>query len=254
MQRTMRAALMAAVLVGMSQPAFAQSTPWEDRVFGGFNFAFDASKSDITSNRPFTIYDETGGLTTTAEFDPDTLLDVSVGVRAWRNVGVALGFSARSGSGEGPIEGTIPHPIFYDRPRNFSSTIDGVDRKEAATHLMIGWMIPWNDNIDVFVYGGPSFYRLHQEVVADLTVAEQGPPFSSVVVSPSFAERKESAVGYNVGADVSYIFYTRENLRFGIGGFMRFSGATAEVEVGNGVVVESGMGGFQAGVGARVRF
>ena len=75
-----------------------------------------------------------------------------------------------------------------------------------------------------------------------------------MVVSPSFAERKESAVGYNVGADVSYIFYTRENLRFGIGGFMRFSGATAEVEVGNGVVVESGMGGFQAGVGARVRF
>lgn len=258
MHRTLRAAMMAAVLVGASQPAAAQSslfeTPWEDRVFGAFNFAFDASKSDITANRPFVIYDETGGLTTNADFKADTLIDFSVGVRTWRNLGVAVGYSVRSGTGEGRIEGSIPHPIFYDRPRAFSDVLQGVDRKEQATHLMIGWMVPWNDNLDVFVYAGPSFYRLTQEVVSDLAIAEQGPPFSSVVVSPSFAERKESAVGYNVGADVSYIFYSRENLRLGIGGFMRFTGATAEVEVGNGVTVESGMGGFQAGVGARVRF
>jgi len=77
----MRAAMMAAVLVGASQPAAAQSslleTPWEDRVFGGFNFAFDASKSDISATSPFVIYDETGGLTTNAEFKADTLLDGS---------------------------------------------------------------------------------------------------------------------------------------------------------------------------------
>lgn len=254
MQRTLRAALMAAVLVGFSQPVDAQSTSWEDRVFAGFNFAFDASKSDISDNRPFVIYDEAGGLTTSAEFKADTLIDLSLGARLWRNMGVAIGYSARSGTGEGSIEGSIPHPVFYDRPRAFSGALDGIDRKEKATHLQIGWMVPMNDNLDVFLYAGPSFYRLTQEVVSDLAVAEQGPPFSSVVVSPSFAVRKENAVGYNIGADATYIFYTRDQLRFGIGGFMRFTGATADVEIGNGVTVESGMGGFQAGVGARVRF
>ncbi len=258
MHRTMRAAMMAAVLVGASQPAAAQSslleTPWEDRVFGGFNFAFDASKSDISATSPFVIYDETGGLTTNAEFKADTLLDGSFGARVWRNLGVAVGFSSRSGTGEGTIEGSIPHPLFYDQPRSYTDNLDGIDRTESATHLQFGWMVPLNDNFDVFVYAGPSFYRLTQEVVTDLAVAEQGPPYSTVVVSPSFAERKESAVGYNLGADITYIFYTRDTLRLGIGGFMRFTGATADVELGNGVTVESGMGGFQMGVGARVRF
>jgi hypothetical protein len=258
MHRTLRAAMVAAVLVGASQPAAAQSslleTPWEDRVFGGFNFAFDASKSDITTNSPFVIYDETGGLTTNAEFKADTLLDGSFGVRVWRNLGVAVGFSSRSGTGEGSIEGSIPHPVFYDQPRAYADSLDGIDRTESATHLQFGWMLPVNDRFDVFVHVGPSFYRLTQEVVSDLAIAEQGPPYSSVVVSPTFAVRKESAVGYNLGADATYIFYTNDQVRLGIGGFMRFTGATADVELGNGVTVESGMGGFQAGVGARVRF
>jgi hypothetical protein len=258
MHRTLRAAMMAAVLVGAGQPAAAQSslleTPWEDRVFGGFNFAFDASKSDITTNSPFVVYDETGGVTTSVEFKADTLLDGSFGVRVWRNMGVALGFSSRSGTGEGSIEASIPHPLVYNQPRGFSSELDGIDRTESATHLQIGWMVPLNDNFDMFVYAGPSFYRLTQEVVSDLTLAELGPPYSTVVVSPSFEERKESAVGYNLGADITYIFYTRDRMRLGIGGFVRFTGATADVELGNGVTVESGMGGFQSGVGARVRF
>jgi hypothetical protein len=42
--------------------------------------------------------------------------------------------------------------------------------------------------------------------------------------------------------------------QYGIGGFMRFSSAEADMETAGGGTVTVSAGGFQLGVGARVRF
>ena len=253
MHRPLRAALMAAVLVGVSLPAAAQSTPWEDRVFAGISFGFEAGTSTITDSRTFVVYEEPGSLQSTSRFDSDGIIDISLGARVWSNMGVAIGYHAKSTTGTAEVQGSIPHPIFYDRPRSFTDSIDGIDRDESATHVQIGWMIPVNDKVDVFVYAGPSFYRLKQEVVSDLAVAEQGPPFTSVVVQPTVSLLKENVTGYNVGADATYMLYTSDTLRFGLGGFLRFTGATANINLGD-ATTETDLGGVQFGVGARLRF
>ena len=118
---------------------------------------------------------------------------------------------------------------------------------------MFGWMFPLKEKLDVFVYGGPSFYHISQEVVADLAIAEEGPPYTTIVVQPTIEVRKKSTTGYNIGADATYIVYTTESLRLGVGGFMRFTGANAKLDV-NGTAIETDLGGFQIGIGARVRF
>ena len=253
MHRTLRAALMAAVLVGASQPAAAQSAPWEDRVFAGVSFGIEGGSADISDSRSFPIYGEAATLVSNAGFNADSIVDFSVGARVWRNMGVAIGFHAQSTTGSGDIQGSIPHPIFFDRPRTFTDPIDGIDRDEYATHLQLGWMVPLGDNLDVFVYGGPSFFRISQEVVSDIAVAEQGPPFTSVVVQPTIALRKENATGFNIGADASYMFYTRDRLRLGVGGFLRYTGATADIALSNSSI-STDLGGIQFAVGARVRF
>lgn len=247
---------MTAVLVGASQPAAAQSmmdTPWEDRVFGGISFGLDSGSPTVNDNRSFIIYGENATLQSSSDFDADGIIDLSVGARVWRNMGVAIGYHSKSSTGVAEISGTVPHPIFFDQPRTFTDTVDGIDRDESATHIQIGWMIPVNDKLDVFVYVGPSFYRLSQDVVSDLALAEQGSPFTSVVVQPTIEERKDSGVGYNLGADATYILYTRDRLRLGLGGFMRFTGAGADLQVSDSTV-ETDLGGFQIGFGARVRF
>jgi hypothetical protein len=253
MPRTLRAALMAAVLMAASQPAAAQSTPWDDRVFAGVSFGIEGGSADISDSRSLPVYGESATLVSNASFNSDAIIDVFVGARVWKNVGVAIGYHAQSTTGSGDIQGSIPHPIFFDRPRTFTDPIDGIDRDEYATHLQLGWMAPLGDNLDVFVYLGPSFFRLKQEVISDIAFAEQGPPFTSVVVQPTIAVRKENAVGFNIGADATYMFYTRDRLRLGVGGFLRYTGATADIALGNSSI-STDLGGIQFAVGARVRF
>jgi len=247
---------MAAVLVGASQPAAAQTPleePWEDRVFGGLSFGVEGGSAEISDSRTFTVYEEAGSIETQASFGSDAIIDISGGVRVWRNMGVALSYHAKSTTGTANVQASVPHPIFFDRPRSYTETIDGIDRDEKATHLQFGWMFPINDNFDVFAYVGPSFYRLTQEVVAGASIAEQGPPFTTVIVQPTIETRKESATGYNLGADATYMFYTRDRLRLGVGGFLRFTGATADIQLSDSAF-ETDLGGVQFGIGARIRF
>ena len=254
MHRTLRAAMTAVALLGASLPAAAQSTPWEDRVFGGISFAFEGGADDISESRSFTVYGENGTVSSTTDFDADALIDLTVGARVWQNAGVALAYTSKSSTGVADITGSVPHPLFFDRPRAIAETIDGIDRDESAIHLQFGWMFPVNDRIDVFVYLGPSFYDMSQEVVTDLAVAEQGPPVTTVVVQPTIQEREDGATGYNLGADATYMLYTRDRLRVGVGAFLRFTGATAELTLSDGNRVQTDLGGTQFGFGARFRF
>src|SRR5690606_5300095 len=190
MQRTMRALLVGGLLLGFTQSAVAQSAltrPWEDRVFGGINFGVQAASSDVEENSTFVVYDENGSLTTRSGFGSSPMFDVSVGVRAWRNVGVALGFHSTSTSDDGEFRADIPHPIFFDRPRTVSGTVNGLDRREQAYHVMFGWMVPASHKMDLFVSFGPSFFRLRPDVIV-LTAAgasEVGAPFTEVHLAQS---------------------------------------------------------------------
>ncbi|HQZ40688.1 MAG: hypothetical protein IT180_15355 [Acidobacteria bacterium] len=253
MDRTLRAAIIAAVLVGASQPAAAQGREWTDRVFTSVSFGFEGGTAEVADNRTFTVYGEDATISSKSRFKTDGIIDVAAGVRAWRNLGVALAYHAESTTGTADVQGSIPHPIFFDRPRNFSENIDGIDRDEQATHLQIGWMVPFNDKLDVFLYAGPSFFRLSQELIVDVTVAEQPPAFTNVVVQANVDVRKRNTTGYNVGADVSYMLYSNDSVRLGVGGFLRLTRATADIALANSSV-ETTLGGVQAGIGARVRF
>lgn len=253
MQRTLRAALTAAVLVGGSLPAQAQGTPWEDRVFVNLSFGVDTGTTDISQNGTFTVYNETGTIQADAEFGSFPIFDISVGARIYRNVGVAIAYHTGGTDGDGEISGTVPHPIFFGRPRTFTETFNDAERDEHATHLQVGWMAPINEKFDLFISGGPSFYGVTQELVTDLTFTEQGPPYANVTVLPAVQRLKENAVGYNFGVDGTYFVYTRDQLRVGVGGFLRFTGATAEFTA-NGQTFDTDAGGVQFAVGARVRF
>ena len=254
-QRTLRAALMTAVLVGVSLPASAQPTPWEDRVFVNLSFGVDTGTTEIAQSGtlPDLIYGEPATFQTDAEFGSFAIFDFAVGARIYRNVGVAIAYHTGGTTGDGTISGTVPHPQFFDRPRSFTQAFDDAERDEHATHLQIGWMVPVNDKLDVFIYGGPSFYQVTQEMVTNISFTEQGPPYTNVTVLANVQRQKENATGYNFGVDGTYFAYTADQWRLGVGGFLRFTGATAKFNVG-GTTFETDAGGVQFGFGARLRF
>jgi hypothetical protein len=72
-------------------------------------------------------------------------------------------------------------------------------------------------------------------------------------VLPQISRQKDNATGYNFGVDGTYFVYTTDSWRLGVGGMLRFTGATARFNIGD-QETETDAGGVQFAVGARIRF
>jgi len=243
-----------AVVVACADDASAQAgQPWSDRGYFNLNVGFGSTSGTLNDSTTFTLYDETGTKTVDQGTDSGSLFDFSVGTRVWRNVSAGIGFHRGSTSGEASVQASVPNPLFFNSNRSVATTANELDRTERAIHLQIGYMVPLNERLSVHVTAGPSFFRLRQDVVTDVTFTEAGFPFTNVNPAPVVSERSDSAVGANIGVDVAYQLYETTNLKLGGGMFLRYSGASAKVTVLQNTV-DSDVGGLQIGFGARVRF
>jgi hypothetical protein len=250
MRKTAVALFLFGALVGYSREAAAQ---WTDRGFINFSTGVEKGSSDLNDTRNYTLYDEPATTNTASSITSGNIIEFGAGVRIWRNLSVGGGYHQESNKADVAITGTVPNPIFFNRPRQLNATATELRRKELAGHLQFGWMVPVGAKLDVLVSGGPSWFRFEQEVVSDVLIAERGLPFTEVVVQPTIVNRKKSVVGYNVGADATYIIWQNDRVRLGVGGFVRYTAADSTVFLMT-QDVDSDVGGLQLGIGARFRF
>lgn len=247
------AVMVLGLLVGGSREAAAQGTP-DDRVFLSVGFGVESGSSDANDVKQYTLYDEPATTEVKTPWSSGSFFEGGVAIRVYRSMTVGLSYHQETNTSEAAITGTAPHPVFFNRPRTFGpSTAGGLERRENATHLSFGWVVPVSPKLDILVSGGPSFFRLQQDVVRDVAIAETGAPFTEVLVSSTKVTEKESVVGYHVGADVTYILWQNDRMRLGGGAFVRYAGATTDVRL---LVsdVETKVGGVQFGFGGRIRF
>ena len=240
------------VCAGVAQDAQAQGGTWADRGYINIGFGVESGSSSLTETANLTIYEEPATVTSTTNWTSGSLIDAGFGIRIWRNLTVGLGYHQEENDTDSQLTGSIPSPIFFNRPRTLDQDVV-LERKEKAAHLVIGWVVPVNEKLDILVSGGPSFFRLEQDVVSDVDIGEQGSPFTTVVADATVTTQKKSLTGYNVGADVTYIFYSNDDLRIGAGGFVRFTQATGDIQMMT-TTQSTDVGGVQFGFGARIRF
>lgn len=243
--------IVCGVFAGTARQASAQGATWADRGYVNIGWGVESGSSAMSDSRTSLIYDETATVTSSSTFSSGSLFDVGVGVRVFRNLTVGASYHQEQNDTEGRLSGSIPSPVVFNRPRPLDQAVPGLERKEKAVHLQFGWPVPINEKIDVLVYGGPSFFRMEQDVVSDLTLGEQGN--NTVVAQPSIATRKKSETGFNVGADATYILWQNDSVRLGAGGFVRFTQASTEIDMLS-TPQPTDMGGMQFGFGARLRF
>lgn len=241
------------VCAGVAQDVQAQGGTWADRGYVNIGFGVESGSSSIADTLNFVIYEEPGTVTTTSSFTSGNILDAGFGFRVWRNMTVGIAYHQEENDSDATLTGSVPSPIFFNRPRNLSQNVTGLVRKEKATHLQFGWALPLNEKFDVLLFAGPSFFRLDQDVVSEVGIGERGSPFTEVVAQPERATRKNSATGFNAGFDATYILWSNDDVRIGAGGFVRFAKATASIMV-LGSEQDTDVGGVQVGFGARIRF
>jgi hypothetical protein len=245
--------IVCGVVAGTAKPASAQTATWADRGYINVGWGVESGSSTMTDTRTSSIYEETATITTASTFTSGSLFDVGVGIRTWKNLTVGAGYHQEQNDTDGAITGSIPSPVFFNRPRTLSDTVTGLNRKESAVHVQLGWVVPFGSKFDLMIFGGPSFFRLEQDVVNDVTIAEEGGAFTKVVSHPTLITRRKSQTGYNAGFDATYIVWQNDSIRIGAGGFVRFTQASMDVEMLTSSQ-PTDVGGVQFGFGARIRF
>ena len=235
--------------------ANAQTGTWADRGYVNIGFGVESGSASMSETVNLVIYEEPGTMTSSTNWTSGSLLDAGFGVRVWRNLTIGVGYHQEENDTDGQLTGSIPSPIFFNRPRELNEAVT-LDRKEKAAHLVIGWVMPFNEKFDLMLYGGPSFFRLEQDAaVVDLQdpIREGSSPFTTVSAEVDVETRKKSLTGFNIGVDATYILWSNDDLRVGAGGFFRFTQAKGDILMLT-TEQETEVGGMQFGFGGRIRF
>jgi opacity protein-like surface antigen len=237
-----QAALVCAVLA-VTAPAFAQ----EERITVGINFGVQAGSGDFGQRLTPLVYDEPAVFDIAQDYDGGALVDVGGTVLLFGNIGAGASYSRSGGDGTAVIAAQVPHPLIFDALRSTSATLGGLDHTENAVHLQVVYRYAVTPKLDVTVGLGPTFFTVRQALITAVDVSESG---SNPVIAPRATEISDSAVGFNIGADLMYVLRPR----FGVGALLRYSRGSAEYTIPDSSTVDVDAGGLHFGVGARVRF
>lgn len=238
-------------LLALPLPAAAQPAPASGRGFISIHGGGQSGDGSSTQGGTFTVYDERGSFNAAQSFSGGGLLSISGGVRVWGNLAVGAAFTRVSDDQAGAVTVSAPHPLLFDAPRTASTDVTDLQHAERGIHLQVLYLLPVSEKFEVAVGGGPSFISVTHDFITGASFAETGAPFSSITVTNvSVTEAQETATGFNLGAEAAY-YFTRN---VGVGGFVRWTGATADLDAGGGTTVEVDLGGPQFGGGVRIRF
>ena len=228
----------------------AQSTTPAARGFVSVNGAYQATTNDFSETISSTFNVETREDRRDYSAAAGPLFGVHGGVFVWQRLAVAGGFSRFSHADDVAIAASLPHPFFFNRDRQLSGLGTDFTREEIAIDIQAVWVVPASDTIDIAVFGGPTFFTVKQDLVTGLTIEDRFPFDAPSLQAVQKGEQSESAVGFNVGADVAVYFTSH----VGVGGLVRFSRAAVDFLSEAGSTLSVDAGGISVGGGLRLRF
>lgn len=239
--------LLAGLLTAPS--AFAQRPPFQNRAFVIVNGSYQMGGNDFERVATLRANAEDGSFTTDYDVKGGPAFDVTGSVRLRRRIGVGVGVTRFSRSTPSALNGSVPHPFFFNRPRTVLSDVAGLDREELAVHAQVQAIAPIGRRLQIMAFGGPSFFHVKQGMVSTFTWTDAYPFDSAAFGTATTVKATGSKVGFNAGADLAY-FFSRQ---IGVGGTIQFSRATVGVDVA-GATQDVKAGGARAGGGLRLRF
>ena len=253
-------ALGVLVLVGMTPVAYAQAPAvGEGRYFFNVSLGGQSKEQTFNETSTFTLYGEGGAVAAAHAIGGGTLFDIAAGAKVWRNLSVGIAYSSVSNHNEAAISVRVPHPLVFGQPRTATVTTDELDHSENVVHLQFIWTIPLTNRFELAAFVGPSFFSVRQTlatVQAPQNISDP-PPFNNVTInSVTLTDVKDSPVGVNVGVDGTYMLRTVRGIRIGVGGFVRYSGASLDLPTLSGTTRDDDLsaGGPQGAIGLRLRF
>jgi len=235
-------------LVAATPFASAQGAS-EPRGFIVVNGSYQVQSHDFERTASLRANAEDASFRTEYEVKGGPAFDAAGGVRVSRRLAIGAGVSRFSRSTAATLNGSVPHPFFFNRPRPVAGDVAALDRADLAVHVQARAIAPLGPRMQLAVFGGPSFFHVTQDIVSTFTWADSYPFDTATFASATTVNATGSKVGFNAGAEVAYFF----SRRMGVGGTVQFSGATVELDAPRGAQ-DVKAGGTNVGGGLHLRF
>ena len=216
----------------------------------GVSGGYQVGSHDFTDSATFVANAEEAQYRTSYRVKGGPALQISGGAPLWRQLGVGVAFSRFSHATPTTLNGTVPHPFFFNQPRTIDGTISDLARSETAVHLQLRGVFTASRRIQVTVGGGPSYFRVKQQVVTHVSYTDAYPYDTAQFRAVTSTSGSATRVGFNAGADVAYFVTNRIGFGFGV----LASGASLDMPAAEGGTQSIDAGGVQAGAGIRLRF
>ncbi len=249
--------------IGVPLPVNAQTvnmTADAPRTFLNISFGGQWKEQTFTQSSSFTIYNEGGNVASAHAIGGGTLFDASLGGRVWKSVSVGIGYSAITNHNDAAVSVRVPHPVVFGQSRTATAIAADLKHSESVVHLQFMWTIPVTPKFQLTAMLGPSFFTVRQTVAtvnAPQDISDP-PPYNNLSISTvTLTDVKDSPVGFNIGVDGTYLVRTIKGVGIGVGGFVRYAGASFDMPVADGVTLDPDdlkAGGPQGGIGLRLRY
>ncbi len=224
---------------------------WLDRGYLSVNGMYQTAPPSFTQQQAWTYFAEPATVTVEYPGESTPGLDIAGGWRVWRNLAVGAGLSVASRPSTTVVSGSMPNPLYANRPTTLSGGFDA-EHSETAIHVHASWTMPLRPRMALMVFGGPSFVNVTQTILqAEGTSTSISYPYDNgTITSANTTTDSRMAFGFSAGADVTYFL----SKTLGVGGIVRYALAFADFPVTGQPSVPVKAGGLQVGGGLRVFF
>jgi hypothetical protein len=253
----MRLLMLAAVLMTVPGVAAAQGSRgraapksgWDGPLRVSVNVGGQVTGTTLEQSFNLTRNVEPMPVTASIEAKTATVIEGGVAFKLVRGFAVGYAYTATSHTATGDVTAAVPHPFFFDRRRSISGTVQ-IPEDGSANHISAEYIVPAGP-VELTLLGGPTFFRIKQTLVTDVTYTEEYPYDTATFGSATTTLVKQNVTGYHVGADVA-LKLTRN---IGVGALARYSrGSTTTLTAADGNTVKYDVGGLQISGGLRLAF
>ncbi|MXZ73416.1 MAG: hypothetical protein F4Z04_18200 [Acidobacteria bacterium] len=204
----------------------------------------------------FLLHDESGDFRTYYDAERALALNASLAWRLGRRrlggyFGLGLGFSRIDKPMTVQLDARVPHPYILSFPREFETFITGLTRREMGIDVQGQYWRALTDRLLLRGFAGPTIFIARQDAVTHIGTGDVMPSFDQAFLTGHrVAVARATKLGYNIGADVTWLL----NDRVGLGGGVRYSRASITSHDIPRTPVPFALGGPNLAGGLRLRF
>jgi len=233
------------VLALLAGAASAQSADTRFKLLVDGLYAFSL---DYSQTRSFQEFAEAGSLDVDASHDGGLGFGAALQFDFTPRFGLRASATYVNRDGTLSATGSLPHPLYFDQPREFTAELTGLSWKETSFHLdlVVGGR---SGPLDLSLFAGGSLVKVEADVAGSLEKTEAY-PYDEVDATLRTTSVSDSPFGFNAGAGLDYRFSDRVAL----GAQFFYSRAKAKLPMADGSTLEVDAGGPHVTAGLRFMF